>query len=93
MFHAGLAGDHPLARVGPLAVAAGAFLDAARVMTSTGESPNRWFLDGGVGLRIGIAEGQLGVLRLDLATALSGDRRSALTIGIHPNWPRFGRDP
>ena len=94
ILHAGLAGDHPIARVGPLAVAAGAFLDAARVVASTGDrSPSRWFLDGGVGLRIGLSEGQLGVIRLDLARGLSGGRRSALTIGIHPRWPRFDRDP
>jgi hypothetical protein len=94
MLHAGIAGDHPIARLGPLAVAAGAFLDAARAVASTGDgSPNRWFLDGGFGLRIGIAEGQLGVIRLDLAMGLAGDRRSALTIGIHPSWPRFELSP
>jgi hypothetical protein len=94
MLHAGLAGDHPIARLGPLAVAAGAFLDAARAVASTGDgSPNRWFLDGGFGLRIGLAEGQSGVIRLDLATGLTGDRRSALTIGVHPSWPRFELSP
>jgi hypothetical protein len=94
MLHAGIAGDHPIARLGPLAVAAGAFLDAARTVAATGDgSPNRWFLDGGFGLRIGIAEGQLGVIRLDLATGLAGDRRSALTIGLHPSWPRFELSP
>ena len=94
ILHAGLAGDHPIARVGPLAVAAGAFLDAARVVASTADrSSNPWFLDGGVGLRIGIAEGQLGVIRLDLARGLTAGRSSALTIGIHPHWPRFDRDP
>jgi hypothetical protein len=94
MLHAGLAGDHPIARLGPLAVGAGAFLDAARVVASTGDgSSNRWFLDGGFGLRIGLVEGQLGVIRLDLATGLTGDHRSALTIGIHPSWPRFDLSP
>lgn len=94
IFHAGLAGDHPIARVGPLAVAAGAFLDAARVVAPTlDRGPNSWFLDGGVGLRMGIADGQSGVIRLDLATGLTDGRRSALTIGIHQRWPSFDRDP
>jgi len=94
IFHAGLTGDHPIARVGPLAVAAGAFLDAARVVAPTlDRGSNSWFLDGGVGLRIGIADGQSGVIRLDLATGLTEGRRSALTIGIHQRWPSFDRDP
>ena len=93
ILHAGLAGDHPIGRVGPLAVAAGGFLDAARVVPSGEGSPNSWLLDGGVGLRIGIADGQSGVIRLDLATGLTEGRRSALTIGIHQRWPRFDRDP
>ena len=94
ILHAGLAGDHPIARVGPLAVAAGAFLDAARVVASiTDGRPNKWFLDGGAGLRIGIADGRSGVIRLDLATGLTEGRRSALTIGIHQRWPSFDRVP
>jgi hypothetical protein len=94
ILHAGLAGDHPIAQVGPLAVAAGGFLDAARVVAPTVDrGANRWFLDGGVGLRIGLADGQSGVIRLDLATGLTEGRGSALTIGIHQRWPSFDRDP
>jgi hypothetical protein len=94
ILHAGLAGDHPIARLGPVAVAAGGFLDAVRAVASNGDgSPNKWFLDGGFGLRFGLAEGQLGVIRVDLARGLTGDHRSALTIGIHPRWPRFELSP
>ena len=94
ILHGGLAGDQPFARVGPLVLAAGAFVDAARVVASTGgSSAGRWFVDGGFGLRIGVADGQLGVIRLDLARGLTVDHRSALTIGIHPSWPRFDLPP
>jgi hypothetical protein len=39
-------------------------------------------------LRIGILDGQLGTLRIDLATGLT-DRRTALTVGMHQRWPPF----
>ena len=94
IFHAGLAGDHPIAQIGPLAVAAGAFLDAARLVAATVDrGSNSWLVDGGAGLRIGIADGRSGVIRLDLAKGLTEGRGSAFTIGIHQRWPSFDRDP
>jgi hypothetical protein len=39
-------------------------------------------------LRIGILDGQLGTLRIDLATGRT-DRRTALTVGMHQRWPPF----
>ncbi|MCJ7629339.1 MAG: hypothetical protein MUO50_13250, partial [Longimicrobiales bacterium] len=88
--HAGLAGDRPLYRNGPLVLAAGIFLDAAEVVSAADGSPGaRFYLDGGAGLRIGMAEGQLGVLRIDLARSLVADRHFALTLGVHRSWPLF----
>jgi hypothetical protein len=92
--HAGVAGDHPLYRVGPLILAAGVFLDAARVVApADGSRDGRSYLDGGAGIRIGIADGQLGVLRIDFARGLLADRRSAVTVGVHRSWPPFARGP
>jgi hypothetical protein len=88
--HAGLAGDRPLYRNGPLVIAAGIFLDAAEVIAAADDSPDaRFYLDGGGGLRIGIAEGQLGMVRIDLARSLVADRHFALTLGVHRRWPLF----
>lgn len=94
IIHTGIAGDHPVYRLGPLILAAGVFLDAARVVApADGSGMDRSYLDGGAGLRIGIAEGQLGVLRIDFARGLLADRRSAVTIGVHRNWPPFPAGP
>ncbi|HLB54464.1 MAG TPA: cysteine peptidase family C39 domain-containing protein [Gemmatimonadales bacterium] len=99
IIHAGIAGDHPVYRIGPLVLAAGVFLDGAEVIAAADGSPTgRFYLDGGAGIRIGIAEGQLGVLRIDLARGLLADRGSALTVGVHRSWPPFkqgvrGDDP
>lgn len=85
---AGLAGDHPLYRTGPLVFAAGLFLDAARIVAPADGSPeDRFYLDGGAGLRIGLADGQLGVLRIDVSRSLVADRNTALTLGVHRSWP------
>ena len=90
IFHAGLAGDHPVYRVGPLVFAVGVFFDGAEMVAAAdNSSTGRFYLDGGAGIRIGIAEGQLGVLRIDVARDLLANRGSALTFGIHPSWPRF----
>jgi hypothetical protein len=88
ILHGGVAGDVPLHRVGPLVLAAGAFLDGARVGGSADESVgDRFYLDAGVGLRIGIADGELGVLRVDVARGLLADARSAISVGVHRAWP------
>jgi hypothetical protein len=88
--HAGLAGDLPLHRTGLLVIAAGIFLDAVDIVAAADGSPvARFYLDGGAGLRIGIVDGQLGVLRIDLARSLVADRHFALTLGVHQSWPLF----
>ena len=88
ILHAGLSGDQPLYRFGPLVLAVGMFLDGARVMDAADASvEDRFYLDGGAGLRIGIADGQLGVLRIDVARGLVTDRQTALTLGVHRSWP------
>jgi len=91
IIHAGLSGDHTLYRTGPLLFAAGLFLDAARIVHAVdASSPGaRFYLDGGGGLRIGLVDGQLGVLRIDLARSLVTDRQFALTVGVHQGWPLF----
>jgi hypothetical protein len=86
---AGIAGDHPVHRTGPLVFAAGLFLDAARIVSPADGSPDRFHLDGGAGLRIGIADGRLGTFRIDLAKRLVADRDAALTFGVEQNWPLF----
>jgi len=91
ILHAGLAGDHPVHRLGPLLFAAGLFLDGARVNGAADGSEDRFHLDGGAGLRIGLADGQLGVLRLDVARGLLEAGRSAVTLGVHQRWPPFVR--
>lgn len=88
IIHAGLTGDRPFYRRGPIVFAAGLFVDAARVVASADGSPDaRFYLDGGAGLTIGIGEGEAGVLRIDLARGLVADRRFALTLGVHRSWP------
>jgi hypothetical protein len=88
---AGLAGDKPFYRFGPLVFAVGLFLDAAQIVATADGSQDRFYLDGGGGLRIGVDDGGLGVLRIDLARSLVADRRSALTVGVHRSWPLFPR--
>ncbi len=89
MLHGGLSGDHPMYHVGPFLLAAGLFLDAAEIVhPASGASGERFYLDAGGGFRIAILDGQLGVVRIDLATGLT-DRRTALTIGLHQSWPPF----
>jgi hypothetical protein len=90
--HGGLAGDQPVYHAGLFVFAAGVFLDGAEIMEAAdGTAGGRFYLDAGAGIRIGIADGQLGVLRLDFAKGLTEGRRSALTIGVHRSWPPFER--
>jgi len=87
---AGLAADRPFFRKGPLVFGAGLFFDAAQIFApADGSRQNRFYLDGGGGLRIGLADGQLGVFRIDLSRGLVADRRTAVTVGVHRSWPLF----
>ncbi|MEO8634930.1 MAG: C39 family peptidase [Gemmatimonadales bacterium] len=89
MFHGGLSGDQPIYRAGPFTLAAGLFLDGVAVMSpADGSRRDRLYLDAGGGLRIGVLDGHLGTLRVDLATGLT-DRRTAISMGIHQSWPPF----
>jgi hypothetical protein len=90
VMHGGLTGDQPVWRNGLLGVAVGAFVDAARVVESVeATTTDRDYLDAGVGIRLGIAQGALGVVRIDVATGLLSGRRSAVTVGLHREWPVF----
>jgi hypothetical protein len=87
---AGLAADRPFYRKGPLIFGAGLFFDAAQIFApADGSRQNRFYLDGGGGLRVGLADGQFGVLRIDLSRGLVADQRTALTVGVHRSWPLF----
>lgn len=89
ILHGGLSAEHPVLHAGPFILAAGLFLDGAEVMgPADGSGRDRLFLDAGGGIRIGIQDGQFGVVRIDLATGLT-DHRSALTVGLHQSWPPF----
>jgi hypothetical protein len=89
MLHGGLSGDHPIYRGGLFTLAAGIFLDGAEIMgPADGSGRDRFYLDAGGGIRIGILDGHLGILRVDLATGLT-DHRSAITVGMHQSWPPF----
>ncbi|MEO8139602.1 MAG: hypothetical protein ABI742_08155, partial [Gemmatimonadota bacterium] len=89
MLHGGLSADHPVARVGPFTLAVGGFLDGVEILhPADGTGQDRFYLDAGGGIRVGILDGQLGILRVDLATGLT-DRRTALTVGMHQSWPPF----
>jgi hypothetical protein len=89
ILHGGIAGDRPIYRTGPFTLAIGLFVDAAGIVNpADGSRRDRLYLDAGGGLRLGILDGQLGVLRADLATGLN-DRRTALTVGMQQGWPPF----
>lgn len=88
ILHAGVAGDRRLTTIGPLVVATGLFLDAADVITAAGGAKeHQRYLDGGAGLRVGLAGRQAMAVRIDLARSLVTDRRWALTVGFQQPWP------
>lgn len=85
---AGFAADRPFFRRGPLVFGAGLFLDAAEIFApADGSRESRFHLDVGGGLRIGLADGQMGVIRIDLARGLVADGHTAVTVGVHRSWP------
>lgn len=85
---AGLSADRPIHRSGPLLLAAGLFVDAAQIFApADGSRENPFYLDGGGGLRVGLGDGQLGVLRIDVSRGLLSGGRTAVTAGVHRSWP------
>ncbi len=89
MIHGGLSGDQPVYHLGVFTLAVGIFLDGASIRhPADGSARQRLHLDAGGGIRIGILDGQLGVLRVDLGTGLT-DRRTALSVGVHQSWPPY----
>jgi len=83
--HGGIAGDRPVARVGPITLAVGIFVDGAHVLSlGSRTTPTRLYLDGGAGLRIGSKAARSPSLRLDVARGLVADRRWGVTMGIEP---------
>jgi hypothetical protein len=92
MIHGGLSADQPVYRAGLYTLAVGIFLDGAGISNpADGSRRDRTYLDAGGGIRIGILDGQLGVVRIDLAKGLT-THRSAVTVGFHQSWPPFRDD-
>ncbi len=87
ILHSGLSADLPFHRTGPITFAFGVFVDGAQVADPIRSSSGaQFYVDAGGGLRVGILDGELGVLRIDLATGLN-DRTTAVTVGLHRRWP------
>ncbi|HWA16010.1 MAG TPA: hypothetical protein VG817_06245, partial [Gemmatimonadales bacterium] len=86
VMHGGFAIDQPFYRAPLVSVALGGFVDLATMSDRLNGGSNRTFVDAGGGLRLGLADGALGVFRIDLATGLNDDR-TALTVGFHREWP------
>ncbi|HET9066113.1 MAG TPA: cysteine peptidase family C39 domain-containing protein [Gemmatimonadales bacterium] len=86
--HGGIAADHPLGTLGPVAIGLGGFVDAA-VLTRRTATPrtSRWLLDAGLGLQIGAPVLTTMQFRLDLARGLSRDGRWGLSAGLAHPWP------
>jgi hypothetical protein len=90
--HGGVAGDHHLATIGPVTLAAGLFLDGADVIaTEEDVMRHRRYLDGGAGVRVGMASAPGMQLRIDLARGLLTDHRWGLTVGLAQPWPHRPR--
>ena len=91
--HGGVAADRPVGTIGPFALGAGIFVDAARVMSpGDGSSEARTYLDGGAGLRAGLTGAKWASVRLDVARGLIADRRWGVTASLVEPLPvRLGR--
>ena len=86
--HGGVAGDRPVALVGPITLGIGAFLDAAGVIRPAEDTDRRLrYLDAGVGLRVGLIGAKRGAVRVDLARGLLADPRWGLRVGFERPWP------
>jgi hypothetical protein len=93
ILHAGSAADVWMYRWGPLVLGAGVFLDGARIVASADDSVgDRFYLDGGIGIRVGLADAEPKVVRIDVARGLLDGRGGTLTVGVHRHWPFWG-DP
>lgn len=88
VIHGGVAADRPVAVMGPMTIGVGAFLDGAEVF-SRGDSATRHqrYLDGGVGVRIGVIGVPRSALRVDVARGFATDARWRLSIGLEQSWP------
>lgn len=86
LLHASAEGQTYPVRLGPLPLGVAVFADAARAGSSpsTAMSSPRWFVDVGLGLRVGLP-GLAKDLRLDWATGLVGGG-SALSFGWQRSW-------
>ncbi|MES2306329.1 MAG: papain-like cysteine protease family protein [Gemmatimonadota bacterium] len=88
ILHGGLSIDRRVGRIGLAGLGVGAFVDAARVMSSpAGGSDRRDYLDAGAGIRIDLPGARLGALRVDLARSLLAEKRWGVSVGVEQPWP------
>ena len=84
----GLAGEHPVAVVGPVTIGVGVFLDGARLGPADLRPAGPvWYLDGGAGIRIGVSGATQGALRIDVGRGLLADPHWQLSVGLEQRWP------
>ena len=86
LLHASAEGQTYPVRLGPVPLGVAAFADAAQVGSSpsTASSSPRWFVDVGLGLRVGLP-GLARDLRIDWATGLVGGG-SVVSLGWQRSW-------
>jgi hypothetical protein len=91
--HGGVAADRDIARVGPVSVGAGLFVDGAHLFAGRNSPADpRLFVDAGAGVQVGLTGSKWAALRIDVARGLAADRRWGLIAGLAPAWPiRLGR--
>ena len=91
--HGGVAADRHIARVGPVSLGAGLFVDGAHLVAGRNTPADaRLYLDAGAGVQIGLTGSKWAALRVDVARALAADRRWGVIAGLAPAWPiRLGR--
>jgi peptidase C39-like protein len=81
VWYGGASADHIVAMLGPAEVGVGVFADAANIGATSAGVAQRWYLDTGGGVRIGLPGATSGALRIDLARGVLADPRWGVTVG------------
>lgn len=93
MVHGGLSAERAVATVGPFGVGAGLFLDAARVSRrDAGLAARAHYLDGGIGIQLGVAGAPDRTVRLDLARGFVSEPGWQVQVGVQQSWGSWLRD-
>ncbi|MCC7051918.1 MAG: C39 family peptidase [Gemmatimonadaceae bacterium] len=80
VLHGGASADRTITTRGPLSIGAGIFVDAA--VLAPASAAHRVYVDGGAGLRFGLAGLRRAAIRVDVARGLVTDRRWGLHAGL-----------